>query len=322
MKKEELQNLASEHSCKPKQVIVHNPVEFGGFNCFDNSNKITSTLLFRDKPNPVRFSEDHNNFVDSMLKENLDVIKLSELLSESERRDFQNVFFNNPNFVYTRDSLITLPWVSGGYILGNLKMPIRKCESLVVNAAVINLGLNKIIDLPSHLILEGGDVIPIAFNNKKVLLIGYNRRTMWETIDFLHKTLIPLGIVDEIIGFKLAEWRINLDGCFLPVNSATIVCQFDSILEASLFCKNMTIEKIDPITYFEHVGFNFIPVKIDESIYQQVCNIFCTGNGSAFAYDLSDAVSSRLSNMKVINVTGSELVKGTGGPRCMTRPIY
>jgi N-dimethylarginine dimethylaminohydrolase len=70
--------------------------------------------------------------------------------------------------------------------------------------------------MPPELYLEGGDVIPFCYDNKKVLLIGYGPRTSLESLYFLRQTLVKERMVDEIIGFKLADWRLNIDGCFSP----------------------------------------------------------------------------------------------------------
>jgi arginine deiminase len=56
----------------------------------------------------------------------------------------------------------------------------------------------------------------------------------------------------------------------------------------------------------------------------QACNCFCLGGRRVIAYDLSERVADglRARDIEVLTVPGRELIKGTGGPRCMTRPLY
>jgi len=67
-----------------------------------------------------------------------------------------------------------------------------------------------------------------------------------------------------------------------------------------------------------------IDVTREESVFSQACNCVCLGDRKVICYDLCDRVLNELRRLdiEVSAVAGSELVKGRGGPRCMTRPIY
>ena len=151
--------------------------------------------------------------------------------------------------------------------------------------------------------------------------VRIHRRTTWQTVKFLQNTLIKQGIIDNIIAFKLAPWRINLDGCFVPVDNKTIVSHLESILE-TWFLDEAEESKIDVLDYFHSIGFSIIRALKDDSIYYQVCNIFCASSREIFAYGMNESVNMKLGNFKIHKVEGTNLVLGTGGPRCMTRPIY
>ena len=62
----------------------------------------------------------------------------------------------------------------------------------------------------------------------------------------------------------------------------------------------------------------------EEATVLQACNCFCLGGRRVIAYDLCERVAEELlaRNIEVRTVPGTELIKGTGGPRCMTRPLY
>ncbi len=314
--------MKAEFNQTPDIVIVHNPIEFGNFKFIKGNEKNLQNFLFREIPKIELFKNQHDKFIEKLIALKLNVKYITDILSKKTINKFKDFFNNNPNFVYTRDAMITLPWVNGGYFLCNMGTDIRNCEPTIMDLIAKEIGLKKIINIPPDLIIEGGDVIPFTYDNKKVLLIGYGRRTTYSTLEFLRNTLVNKGIVDEIIGLNLAKWRINLDGCCVPTSNNLIVLQKDSILSATKLAKNNT-ENIDIVELFKSNNYKIIEVDIPSSIYKQACNIFCSGKNEIIAYDMSEQTNIELDKYhNVSKIVGSELVKGTGGPRCMTRPIY
>ncbi|MEG3918557.1 arginine deiminase family protein [Microcoleus sp. T3_A4] len=317
---------ASEFSLTPKAVIVHDPSDYNVFSHLKNlpSQELQENYLFRALPDAQLFREDHQDFANSLNRE-LKTFYVSDILrlkGEEISQQFSSYLTTNPNLVYTRDAIITMPWVPDGYIIGRMVKKIRQKEPEFMSSVAKLLGLKPILEIPEGLFLEGGDVIPICYQEKKYLAIGYGRRTTRETLDFLISELLPKGIIDGIIGIELAQWRINLDGGMVPVAEDCIIAHPESLISGVLLDGSETA--INPINFFKDIGFNFIEVTQEESLYKQACNCFCLGGRRIFAYDLCERVQDLLkkSDVEVIKVKGQELVKGTGGPRCMTRPIY
>lgn len=319
----------SELSLKPKAVLVHDPTKFHAFNHLKSlqNKQIQEKFLFRELPDTNQFHEDHKDFVEKLKQEVNTVLYISEILASNsnklENNGLNDNLYANPNQVYTRDALITLPWVPDGYIAGNMGKEIRHQEPEVMSCVADLIGLKPIVNIPDELILEGGDVIPFCHNQRKYLLIGYGRRTTKETLFFLQSELVKNGIIDGIIGIELAEWRINLDGGMVPVAEDLIIAHLQSLVDGIFLDKN-SVQTVNPIHFFKDLGFKFIEVSQEESLYKQSCNCFCLGGRKILAYDLSPRVLTLLkqADVEVIKVRGQELVKGTGGPRCMTRPIY
>jgi N-dimethylarginine dimethylaminohydrolase len=320
-----LRNNVSEYYIKPKRVVIHNSANFKALNKLTglSNDQLRTKYLFKDIPDQGNFCEQHEAFV-SQLKQRIgQVISVSEILGPSNLPTYKCYLEENCNHVYTRDSIITLPWVPDGYILGNMKAPIRQQEPIVMRKIAEILGLREIVKIPGTLFLEGGDVIPFSYDGKRVLLIGYERRTSKEALFFLRETLIRDGLLDEIIGFELAEWRINLDGGFVPIANDVAVTHPDSILGGLLLGKDCT-QEIDPLSYFKELGYTLIEAEKNESIFKQVCNCFCMGERQIMAYNITNRVNQLImrQGIEVVGIEGTELVKGTGGPRCMTRPLY
>lgn len=316
----------SEFSLIPKAVIVHDPTEFNVFAHLENLpiQEIRENFLFREIPDVKQFRFAHQNFANSLNKE-VKTFYVADILrrkGENINERFSSYLSTNPNLVYTRDAIITLPWLPDRYIVGRMVKKIRQKEPELMSYVAKLLGLKPLLEISEGLFLEGGDVIPIYHKQKKYLVVGYGRRTTRETLDFLLSELLPKGIIDGIIGIELAQWRINLDGGMVPVAEDCIIAHPESLISGVLLDGSETA--INPIKFFKDIGFNFIEVTQEESLYKQACNCFCLGGRRIFAYDLCERVHHLLEkyDVEVIKVKGQELVKGTGGPRCMTRPIY
>jgi N-dimethylarginine dimethylaminohydrolase len=318
-----LDNL-SEYNVKPGLVIVHDPTEFGAFQGFSACGRenLLGNFLFRDHPNVEKLRAQHENFV-AELKTRVRVAYLSEILGKLNADLHKSHFAANPNHIFTHDALITVPWIPDGYILGRMRKELRKSEPAVMEKAAHLMGLREIIKIPPNLFLEGGDVIPISLDGKKIFLIGYGPRTSKETSFFLRETLVRDGVIDEIVGFQIAEWRLNIDGCFFPLGNHIAVAQRESIVAGLLLGRDYA-EPIDPLHYFEKSGFAIIAATKEESYLQQACNFVCLGDGTFVAYNMTERINDilRARGFKIISVSGDELVKGNGGPHCMTRPIY
>jgi N-dimethylarginine dimethylaminohydrolase len=314
-----------EFNRKPDLVITHNPYSFGMKDYFDAipiDGNIRRLCLFREIPHSKEFNKEHNEYI-AKLSKYVKVVNLADLLKSDDIDRYRGVMEQNPNFVYTRDSLIMFPWLPSKYILCKMGSSIREKETAVMKLAAKELELEELFVLPDGYCLEGGDVIPFTYDGKRVLLIGYGIRTTKNTLSLLKERLIDRGLVDEIIGFSLATWRINLDGGFVPVSDKIAISHTESILEGVHIDAKRTTD-INPIHFFESIGYTILKTDKLDSELRQTCNCFCDGNGTIFAYNLKpDFYKPLIENgLNVELVGGTELVKGTGGPRCMTRPIY
>ena len=189
-------------------------------------------------------------------------------------------------------------------------------------AAMERLGQRRIADVPEGLVLEGGDVIPFATRGRRWLLVAHGPRTDRESLDFLAAELIPEH-ADAILGIQLPSWRINLDGALVPVAEDVVVAHPGSVRDGVMIDATGTVP-VDPLDSLRSLDVAVIEVTKEESIYQEACNFLCLGGRRAVCYDLTPRLPPILAahDVEAIPVPGSELVKGTGGPRCMSRPLY
>ncbi|MFH1728347.1 MAG: arginine deiminase family protein [Pseudomonadota bacterium] len=312
----------SEYHSKPSKIIIHNPALTNSLNFISEKNR--EGFLFLGNPDIEVFKNDYQTFKKAVSLNGTEVIELTDIIKKSkEMYQLLHLINVNPNQIYTRDAMITIPWLPGKCIIGRMREPIRRIESIVMREVANIFGLEVISFTPTDLFIEGGDVIPIILDGKRFLLVGYERRTSESAIHFLKKQLMPKDL-DGIIGIKLADWRINLDGGCVPINESTIVAHPESLLSAFIVTAKGE-EKIDPLLFFEKNGFSIITVSKEESIFKQACNILCLGDNNLVMYDHSLEIlknSNEIDSFKTVSVSSRELAKGRGGPRCMSRPIY
>ena len=308
-----------EHDTRPACVIVHDPVPVGAFDgvLAASDSALTDHFLFDGRPHPERFSAAHRRFADTVARFIDRVVHLESLVSDERVRALLR---RTPNLVYTRDGAITIPWLPDHYVAGSLRAEIRRPESEIMGHALRRLGLVELLQMPEGVFLEGGDVVPTVVEGRRTLLVGFGPRSSEESLDVLAE-LLPEHL-DQIVGIELASWRLNLDGVLVPVASGAVVVHPPSICRAV----RITPSGRDPVDVMEllrDTGMTVVEPTAEES-KREACNNLCLGEGHVVAYDLTPRVHARLeeAGIDVARVAGAELIKGTGGPRCMSRPVY
>jgi N-dimethylarginine dimethylaminohydrolase len=309
---------ACEWATKPEAVIVHDPFLAGAFDVLDPDAR-PEDFLFRARPEPKTYGGQHAALVAELRRHIPRVYLLSELAADQTVCDRSGGSLNQ---VFTRDSLITLPWAPGAYIPARMRPEQRRSETRVLETAVRRLGLHELVRLPPDIFLEGGDVIPFAREGRRSLLVGYGPRSTREAAVFVQESLIPAHL-DEVIAIRLADWRMHLDGGFLPVAEDLVLSNIESIVETELL-DGAGARPIDLWELLGRLGIGVIEVMREESLYLQACNAVCLGDRRLICYDLCPRVLRLLEDhaVETYPIPGSELVKGRGGPRCMTRPLY
>lgn len=113
--------------------------------------------------------------------------------------------------------------------------------------------------------------------------------------------------VDEIIGFKLAGWRLNIDGSLPPVSDRIIASHIESILEGISLSRH-SVRKIRPIDYFKELRFVVIEATRDESYLVEACNFVCLGQGRLAAYNMTERINNLLRDkgLEIIGIAGDQ----------------
>lgn len=311
----------SEFAATPVRVVVHDPAAAGALDLLAGvpAMRLEERYLFRSHPHPETFAAQHAALVAALERAGAEVIRLADVVGES---DVWPRVRANPNQVYTRDPVITLPWLPGWYVAGAMRKAIRRPEVSVMRSALQALGLRELFAMPAERFLEGGDVIPFVREGRRALIVGFGPRTARQSLDLLCAGLMPWAL-DEIVAVGLPESRMNLDGVLVPVADDTVVAHPGSI-ETAVLRDPAGERQVDVLGLLRDLGMTVVEVTREESVAMQACNCVCLGDRRLVCYDLAGRVVRALveRDIDVRTIPGSELIKGTGGPRCMTRPLY
>ena len=254
-----------------------------------------------------------------------------------------------PNLYFTRDPQAS---VGRGMTINRMYWRARRRESLFITYILKHHPRFKDADVPvwldrdSSFNIEGGDELVLS---KETLAIGISERTSAQAIERLARNIFK----DETTTFKrVVAIEIPNSRTFMHLDTVFTMIDYDKFtVHAAIFKEenNMNIFTIEydeakddiKITHSSKLRetlakalgvdkIDFIPTGNGDVIdgareqWNDGSNTLCIRPGVVVTYD-RNYVSNQLlrdKGIKVIEITGSELVRGRGGPRCMSQPLF
>ncbi|WP_205745696.1 arginine deiminase [Egibacter rhizosphaerae] len=251
-----------------------------------------------------------------------------------------------PNAVFTRDPSA---WVGGGVVLSPMQRPARQDEralwQLVYHhhpdfaglAAATWYGGDDRPGFPAT--LEGGDVLVLS---DRLVAIGLSERTHPVAVENLAARLFAADVVDEVLAVDLPKSRgtMHLDTVLTVVDTDAVVLwprvrelatlyrirpapdggpmrvHRESDLDAAL-ARGLGVDAVRVITTGED------EVAADREQWDDGNNTLAVRPGTVVAYERNVDTNRRLTDagIEVLEIPGSELPRGRGGPRCMSCPV-
>lgn len=195
--------------------------------------------------------------------------------------------------------------------------------------------------------IEGGD---ITILNSKAIAIGRSERTRSETVRLLARKLFEQGVAQRVYQIDIPARReyMHLDTVFTIVGPGVVVA-YPGVME-----QVTRVIRYEPRVYPSEKGDVVVASSVDENRHFNVIleeefgrtleviptgggsphyaereqwsdgtNVLAIGPGVVLSYDRNVRTNHALeaAGIEVIRLEGAELVRGLGGPRCMTMPL-
>ena len=277
-----------------KTVLLKNPQ--AAFKSQKTIDLQWQDLNFIDKPDFKKSVTQYENFIDILNDNNVEIL----YIPEDEITSLDSI--------YTHDPIFMTP---NGAVIGNMGKTQRKPETIIMKNYLNEIGVPILGEIINDATLEGGDVIWI---DEKTVAAGLTYRTNNKGIDQLRKILSTISI--EVISVDLPHWNgpvdvLHLMSLISPLNENLFLI-YKKLLPISLLklLKKLDIKTISIADEdYDSLGCNVLPLSTTKCL-------ITSGNNKTCKIIEENGI-------EVIEFQASEICyKGSGGPTCLTRPIY
>lgn len=248
-----------------------------------------------------------------------------------------------PNLYFTRDPFAT---IGHGVSLNRMYSVTRRRETLYGKYIFAHHPMFKNAQVPmvynrdENTRIEGGDELILS---KELIAVGISQRTDVTSVEKLARNIFDKNLgFEQVLAFDIGEQRkfMHLDTVFTMVDydkftihpeiegdltiysiskgaDELVILQETDTLE-HILCKYL---ELDQVTLIRCGGGN--PAAAAREQWNDGSNTLAIAPGEVVVYDRNTITNQKLeeAGVKLNYIPGSELVRGRGGPRCMSMPF-
>jgi N-dimethylarginine dimethylaminohydrolase len=193
--------------------------------------------------------------------------------------------------------------IDEGFIMGKFREPSRIGETIAYEEKMKELGIPNIARCTTG-VFEGGDFF---FLDDYTMVQGIIARTDRAGFDNVRSQVNELGY--EMIGVECKRENLHLDMCFNIIGE-----------KVAVVCKEALPHSF--LKILEKRKFQLIDVP-QEDVFKHYCNLQALGGDKVISFNNNKTVNEKIAALgfKVIKVDLVEILKGGGGPHCMSFPL-
>lgn len=303
------------------------------------------------KSSVIRFLSNFNDNRELVLK-TMEGINLNELYAMDKDMDHSLVDLITkedkflaapmPNLVYTRDLVSSL---GNGISLNKMAFASRSRESIyyeyIFNYHPLYKNTIKYYDRYAAHSIEGGDILVL---NDHTIMIGVSERTKADGIEQIALKMFkePNCKFDTIITVSIPESRycMHLDTVITQIDydkflyypgiiNTLTVCEIREDIFEGIKVRKLNGNLEDILESYLNCDVTLIPCGGGDNLiaareqWNDGVNVLCVSPGVVVSYDRNNVTNAVLKRfgIKVLEIRGSELSRGRGGPRCMSMPL-
>ena len=255
-----------------------------------------ANLNFIEKPDFKKSIIQYEKFVDILNDNNVEIL----YIPEDKKTSLDSIYTHDPMFM-----------TPNGAVIGNMGKKQREPETLMMKNYLDEIGIPIFGEIDNEGTLEGGDVIWV---NDKTVAVGLTYRTNNEGINQLRKILSSISV--DLICVDLPHWNGPVDVLHLM--------SLISPLKEDLF---LIYEKLLPVGFLKLLNnLDIKTISIADEDYDTLgCNVLPLSTTKCLITNGNYRTTKIIEDngIEVIEFQASEICyKGSGGPTCLTRPIY
>lgn len=289
-----MSNYGSQSMVAPvRRMLLKHPIK--AFVSQENVDGQWEDLFYLGRPDFKKALDEYEKFVDILGRFGMEI----EYLPKDEETSLDSLYAHDPLIV-----------ANGGAILGNMGKAARTPEPEAAGRYLEEVGVPTMGRISGKGRMEGGDVLWV---DESTLAVGQGYRTNGEGIRQLGEIL---GDEVEIMPVGLPHWT--------GPNDCLHLMSFISIVDDDLA---VVYSRLMPVPFREWLlerGFSFVEVP-DEEYDSFACNVLAVAPRKCVMLTGNPKTQRRLeeAGAEVYVFDGKEIcLKGTGGPTCLTRPVW